>query len=200
MCNLYRMSRSPAEVAQLFNVELVQGGNAGEYVYPGQPGWVLGQNHLATMHWGFPLTLKGKSGEPLKPKAVNNTRSDKLTSPFWRDSFEHRRCLIPMTAFAEAEGKPGHKTRTWLSMPDGSVFACAGIWRKSDEWGYVYSMIVTEASEQVRKVHDRMPVVLRPDQRTDWLTGSPEAAAALCRPFERKVAIDRTDQLWTQQH
>jgi hypothetical protein len=33
----------------------VQGGNAGEYVYPGQPGWVLGQNQMATMHWGFPL-------------------------------------------------------------------------------------------------------------------------------------------------
>jgi len=82
MCNLYRMSKSAAEVARLFGVELMQGSNAGEQVYPGYPGWVVGLNHMKTMHWGFPLTLKGKSGQPLKPKPVNNTRSDKLSSPF----------------------------------------------------------------------------------------------------------------------
>ena len=197
MCNLYRMSKSAAEVARLFNVELMQGGNAGEYVYPGYPGWVVGQNHMKTMHWGFPLSLKGKSGQPLKPKPVNNTRSDKLASPFWRASFEHRRCLIPMTAFAEAKGDKGHKTRTWLSMPDHQLFACAGIWRDSDEWGPVYSVIVTEPSEQVRQVHDRMPVVMRPDQHREWLTGPPEAAAMLCRPYAGELIIDRTAQPWT---
>lgn len=197
MCNLYRMSKSVAEVARLFNVELMQGGNAGEYVYPGDPGWVVGQNHMKTMHWGFPLSLKGKSGQPLKPKPVNNTRSDKLTSPFWRASFEHHRCLIPMTAFAEAEGAKGQKTRTWVGLPDHDLFVCAGIWRDSDEWGPVYSVIVTEASEQVRHVHDRMPVVLRPDQFDEWLTGTPENASALCSPYDGIMLIDRTDQAWT---
>lgn len=197
MCNLYRMSKPAAEVARLFDVELMHGGNAGEYVYPGYPGWVVGQNHMKTMHWGFPLALRGKSGQPLKPKAVNNTRSDKLTSSFWRASFEHRRCLIPMTAFAEAEGAKGHKTRTWLSLPHLPVFACAGIWRDSDEWGPVYSVIVTEPSEQVRQVHDRMPVVLGLDEHRAWLTGSPEAAAALCRPYEGEMVIERTEQSWT---
>lgn len=197
MCNLYRLSASPRETAQLFDVELMEGGNAGEYVYPGYPGWVVGQNHMKTMHWGFPLSLKGKSGQPLKPKAVNNTRSDKLASGFWRSSFEHRRCLIPMSAFAEAEGKKGHKTRTWLSVPDEPLFACAGIWRDSDEWGSVYSIVVTEPSEQVRQVHDRMPVVLTPDQHREWLTAPPEAAVELCRPYGGEMVIERTDQLWT---
>ncbi len=197
MCNLYRMSKSAAELTNLFNVELVEGGNAGEFVYPGYPGWVVGQNHVKTMHWGFPLSLKGKSGQPLKPKPVNNTRSDKLDSPFWRSSFEHRRCLIPMTAFAEAEGVKGHKTRTWLAMPDQELFACAGIWRDSDEWGAVYSVIVTEPSEQVRKVHDRMPVVLRQDQHENWLTGSPEVAKLICEPYGGEMVIDRTEQPWT---
>ena len=197
MCNLYRMGKSAAELANLFHVELVEGGNAGGFVYPGYPGWVVGQNHVKTMHWGFTLNLKGKSGQPLKPKPVNNTRSDKLASPFWRSSFEHRRCLIPMTAFAEAEGAKGHKTRTWLSLPDQPIFACAGIWRDSDAWGAVYSVIVTEPSEQVRKVHDRMPVVLRQDQHENWLTGSPEVAKSLCEPYGGEMVIDRTEQPWT---
>jgi putative SOS response-associated peptidase YedK len=197
MCNLYRLSNSAAEVARLFNVELLEGGNAGEHVYPGGPGWVVGRNRMTTMTWGFPLAHRGSSGQPLKPRPVNNARSDKLTSPFWRSSFEHRRCLIPMAAFAEAEGRPGRKTRTWLSVPDEPVFACAGIWRLSEEWGPVYSLIVTEPSEQVRQVHDRMPVILTPDQHRDWLTGAQEAARALCTRYAGELVIHRTDEPWT---
>jgi putative SOS response-associated peptidase YedK len=199
MCNLYRMTKSAAEVARLFDVELVAG-NAGIYVYSGQPGWVLGQNHLASMHWGYPLSIRGRSGKTLKPRSVNNTRSDKLTTQFWRDSFEHRRCLIPMNAFAEPEGEPGHKTRTWLSVPDEPLFTCAGIWRKSDEWGYVYSLVVTEASEQVREVHERMPVILPADVRGRWLTGPPDEAQSLCHPYDGEMTIDRTDALWSPHH
>jgi putative SOS response-associated peptidase YedK len=200
MCNLYRMTKSAAEVARLFDVELMRGGNAGEEVYPGYPGWVIGQNHMKTMHWGFPLALKGEHGQPLKPKSVNNTRSDKLTSTFWRDSFVHRRCLVPMTAFAEAEGERGRKTRTWLSVPHEPLFTCAGIWRNSDEWGTVYSVIITEASDQVRALHDRMPVIIPADVRDQWLTGSPQEAAALCRPYGGRMTIERTDVLWTPRH
>src|SRR5690606_27736565 len=129
MCNLYRMTRSVDEVAQLFGVELPAPSNAGEEVYPGYPGLVIAEGSLRTMAWGFPLALKGAKGQTLKPKPVNNTRSDKLDSFMWRYSFQERRCLIPVTAFAEAEGPKGSKTRTWLSVPAEPVFACAGIWR-----------------------------------------------------------------------
>jgi len=49
------------------------------------------------------------------------------------------RCLIPVTHFAEAEGPKGAKTRIWFSLKDQSIFAWAGLWRISDEWGPVYS-------------------------------------------------------------
>ena len=72
MCNLYRMTKAPDEVARLFNVQLGQIGNAGGEVYPGYPGLVVAGGELRSMVWGFPLVLKGKSGQPLKPKPVNN--------------------------------------------------------------------------------------------------------------------------------
>ena len=95
------------------------------------------------MTWGFPLVLKGKSGQPLKPKPVNNTRADKLDSFMWRFSFQERRCLIPVTQFAEAEGEKGSKTRTGFAVPDEPLLAVAGIWRETDEWGPAYSMVMT---------------------------------------------------------
>lgn len=61
------------------------------------------------MIWGLPLQQTSKkTGKTLKPKPVNNARTDKLKSYFWRHSFEERRCLIPLSAWCEAEGGPGH--------------------------------------------------------------------------------------------
>ena len=199
MCNLYKMTRSVDEVAQLFNVAADKGANVGSHVYPGYPGWVVAEGQICSMAWGFPLTLKGKSGKPLKPKPVNNARADKLDSRFWNASFRDRRCLIPVSAFAEAEGPKGGKTRTWLSLPDQDVFACAGIWRDSDEWGRVYSMVMTEACEAMAEVHDRMPVILGGEQCKEWLTDPQEAALALCQPYLGKMDIERTDQPWLAQ-
>ena len=71
--------------------------------------------------------------QALTPKPVNNARADKLDDFMWRYSFAERHCLIPVTAFAEAEGEKGAKTRTWFSMPDNKLFAIAGLWRDSPE-------------------------------------------------------------------
>lgn len=196
MCNLYRMTRGADEVARLFAAVSIAS-NAGEEVYPGYPGVVFDGAALRTMTWGFPLALKSKkTGAPLKPRPVNNTRSDKLDSFMWRYSFAERRCLIPLTAFAEAEGEPGRKTRTWFTMPDQPIFTAAGIWRDSDEWGPVYSMVMTDESAAMAGIHDRSPVLLDPDQRDTWLSGPLEDARALCRPYEGTLAIDRTADTW----
>ena len=106
MCNLYRMTKNADEVAKWFDAIAAAGGaNFGEEVYPGYPGLVVAEGQVRQMNWGFPLVMKGKNGQKLKPKPVNNARTDKLDSFFWRYSFGERRCLIPLSAWAEAQGK-----------------------------------------------------------------------------------------------
>jgi putative SOS response-associated peptidase YedK len=196
MCNLYRMSASSTEVARLFKTPIGANSNAPTEIYPGYPGLVVAGGELRSMTWGFPLVLKGKNGQPLKPKPVNNTRADKLDSFMWRYSFQERRCLIPVTEFAEAEGEKGAKTRTWFALPDEPVFAVAGIWRDTPEWGPAYSMVMTEACIHVADVHDRMPVILRPQDWGDWLDGPPDDAALLCRPYPDLMVKHRTEEPW----
>ena len=163
MCNLYKMTKTVEEVARLFGAFADPPGNAGDTVYPGYPGIVVapdgGTLRVRQMVWGFPLVLKGKNGQPLKPKPVNNCRTDKLratvgldgratqASFMWRYSFQERRCLIPVTAFCEAEGEKGAKTRTWFSLPDEELFGVAGIWRDTAEWGPAYSMVMCESTK-----------------------------------------------------
>ena len=95
MCNLYRMTKNHAEVANWFKaMDEIGGANLPGEVYPGSPGVVIADGKAKSMVWGFPLVLKSKkTGQPLKPKPVNNARTDKLGSYMWRFSFEERRCL-----------------------------------------------------------------------------------------------------------
>ena len=109
MCNLYRMTKGTQEIARLFAVEPDTHANYGEEVYPGYPGLVVAHGRARAMTWGFPLALTGKHGQKLKPKPVTNAREDKLLTGFWRDSFVHRRCLVPVSEWAEAEGEKVHK-------------------------------------------------------------------------------------------
>lgn len=196
MCNLYRMTRTVDEIAKLFDADVTGGSNAGGEVYPGYPGMVVAEGKVQTMHWGFPLAMRGKGGQMLKPRPINNARTDKLSGNFWKPSFVSRRCLIPLEAFAEAEGPKGAKTRTWVTVPGENVFTAAGIWRWSEEWGEVYSMVMTEACVNMDGLHDRMPVIVSSRDRTTWTAGAPEAAFDLCRPWEGPLSLERTDQPW----
>lgn len=191
------MDKSAAEVARLFNAVEPHGGNAPSEIYPGYPGYVVAQGELRTMVWGFPFKPRDAKPES-KPRPVNNARADKLDSFMWRYSFAERRCLIPVTAFAESEGPKGGKTRTWFSLPDQPVFAVAGIWRDTAEWGPAYSMIMTEACLHVADVHDRMPVILERKDWADWLDGPPDAAGLLCRPYPELMVVNRTAEAWVR--
>lgn len=83
-----------------------------------------GERVLEQMTWGFPVYLRGKGGQPLKVKPVNNVWFDKLPGYWkrWADEPAHR-CLIPTAAYAEAVGEAGAVTTTWLSVKDAPLFA-----------------------------------------------------------------------------
>lgn len=203
MCNLYTNKSTVAEMADLFKTGRDYGFNAPEEVYPGYPGIVVreqdGQRVLQSMAWGFPRhTVNKRTGKPNKPQPVNNLRDDKLWT-FWRKQFVEpsQRCLIPFTAFAEAEGEPGKMTRTWISVADQPIAVWAGLWKPTDEWGDAYSGVMVDATAELWDIHDRMPVILHPDEHETWLRAPAEEAMALVRkyPAERLV-VDQTAEPW----
>lgn len=196
MCNLYRMRVTTSEIGQIFDAIPDLGANYGEEIYPGYSGLVVADGQAQAMTWGFPLVLTGKQGQKLKPKPVNNARTDKLQTAFWRDSFARRRCLIPVSEWAEAEGQKGQMTRTWYSLPGGESFAVAGVWRATFEWGNAYSMVMTDGHLQMADVHDRMPVIVMRDNWAQWANGSPDDAFTLCQPWPGDLLVERSATLW----
>ncbi len=196
MCNLYRMTTNAQAVSQMFRAPVLPGLNVGAEVYPGYPGLVVAEGQVRQMTWGFPLVLTGKQGQKLKAKPVNNAREDKLQTAFWRDSFAKRRCLVPVTAWAEAEGQKGRMTRTWYAMPDCDLFAVAGVWRPTAEWGDAYAMVMVDGCEHLADVHDRMPVLLPEGLWSAWTDGSQEEASGLCKTWAGELLVEQTQDRW----
>jgi putative SOS response-associated peptidase YedK len=203
MCNLYTVKDSIAEIAAHFGVTMAPNINVPEEILPGYPAPVMhekgGERALRSMVWGFPFRPEGMKPES-KPKAVNNIAD--LRKGMWvglarKPEF---RVIIPMTEFAEPEGEKGRKTRTWFSVKGQKTFGWGGLWRDSSEWGPVYSGAMADSNEAVRPVHDRMPVLLLPDEYDTWLRGSFDDLLALQnRSFPDDIlVIRRTQEPWVK--
>ncbi|HEV7340178.1 MAG TPA: SOS response-associated peptidase family protein [Sphingopyxis sp.] len=203
MCNLYTNKSTVQEMAALFRTSATYGFNAPTDVYPQYPGIVVredqGQRILQQMTWGFPRhSVNKRTGKPNKPTATNNARDDKLWT-IWRQWFTNpaRRCLIPFTSFAEAEGKPGQMTRTWISVEDQPIAAWAALWRPTVEWGDAYTGVMVDATEELFHIHDRMPVILHPEAHEAWLRADAQEAMALVTQYPaNQLAVERTSEPW----
>ncbi|MFV2053171.1 SOS response-associated peptidase [Aliiroseovarius sp. YM-037] len=206
MCNLTSNTTAQEAMRQLFDVKPSQD-RLGNYrpqtaIFPRYSAPVVrltakNERELKYMHWGFLMPQKSKkTGKPIMPKAVNNARDDKVQSaPYWRSSFEERRCLVPATSFCESKGrKPA--TYYWFGLAsdhpdDRPPFAFAGLWRKfegnyRDELVEIetHTIVTTTANDIVRPIHpDRSPVILCPSEYEVWLMGSTDDAAKLLRPY-----------------
>ena len=209
MCNRYQQA-AIQEANDALNAIIETPFNVGsDIIHPQSPGLVVkranGRRVLANMTWGFPLILAeareraAAKGTTVKPKPVNNARTDKLSTSFWsRWTDPAHRCLIPVSAYAEAVGQKGRMTEAWMNVPGESLFAVAGIWRPSAEWGDCYSMIMTEAAGVAASVHRRMPVILAAYDHASWLEQELHDALDLCRPWPGQLVVNRSETLWAR--
>lgn len=194
MSDRYQLRLPTAEVARLFDAKVDHAGPAATDLRPGATGLVIremdGQRILSAMHWGFPL-YPGKAAlarfPKAKPKPVNKAKG--LRRHFWEETAADPRCrcLIPVERFAEGAQARRNADPTWFGAPDASLLCWAGLWRADSEWGDVYACVMTEANADVAAVHDRMPIILAPDQWHRWLHGTLDDLIAMQRPYEGQL-------------
>ncbi|KIL48256.1 SOS response-associated peptidase [Jeotgalibacillus soli] len=119
-----------------------------------------------------------------------NARAETVhQKPSFRNAFQSKRCIIPATAFYEWHKKtPKIKQPYRIHPAEHSVFAFAGLWeswRNGDNLIRSCTIITTTPNDKMSAVHDRMPVILQPDDYTAWLSArsSKEALQALLTPL-----------------
>ncbi len=161
---------------------------------PGQQHWVIrqhpetGARHLDRLWWGLIPYWTKEPSPKLKP--INATAERVASAPMFRAAYAKRRCLLPVDNFFEwmaAKGK-GPKQPYAIAMKSGEPFALAAIWEswRHPETGEIFRsfcVITTKANDLLAVIHDRMPVILDPEQLR------PLAVAAGARPARPAGAL-----------
>ena len=120
-----------------------------------------------------------------------NARSETVTErSAFREAFEQRRCLIPADGFYEWRAAGGVKIPMRITRRGEELFAFAGLWERWTRPGqdplYTFTILTTSPAPSIASIHDRMPVMLRPDQYDLWLDEKTDAATlqTLLQPFD----------------
>ena len=142
------------------------------------------ERRLGTYRWGLvPSWAKSPS---VGARAFNARAETLLDKPMFRTALQKRRCIVPADAFYEWErlghapdpspARRGVKRQPWcFRAADGQLLGFAGLyelWRedRDAEWLPTCTIITTDANGLMAPVHERMPVVLRPEDYEAWLS------------------------------
>jgi putative SOS response-associated peptidase YedK len=133
------------------------------------------QREMVLMRWGL---VPYWSKEPTHSFSTINARAeDILSKPVFREPMRRRRCLVPIDNYFEWQvlDPKTKKKQPWaIGLQSGEPFALAGIW---DHWENnpptivleTYAVVTCEPSPSLRSLHDRMPVIVHPDDYSRWL-------------------------------
>jgi putative SOS response-associated peptidase YedK len=199
MCGRYRLKTAPDVIEARF--QLPSGAIARQLplfrprynIAPSQA--VLGVvadaagRHAVALDWGF-IPHWVKDASPTQ-RFINARAETVATKPAFRDALRARRCLIPADGFYEWRRDPtGRKTPYHICLKGERPFAFAGLWstwrRPDGEPVRTCAIITTAANELMDEIHDRMPVIMRPEaeaQWLDWRVDDPARLALLLAPY-----------------
>lgn len=191
MCGRYASTLAPEAIARLFRVSGALPNIAPSWnVSPTQEAMVVrrhpesGERHLSLLQWGLVPSWTKDLKQARRP--INARAETVASSGMFRGAFAARRAIVPADAFYEWQAVDGGKQPFAIARVDGQPIAFAGLWegyRAPD--GQVirtFTIVTTTASDDVRMLHERMPVILEPDTWAAWLGETEEDPTPLMRP------------------
>ena len=145
---------------------------------------------IELMRWGLVPHWAGPEGKAA-PLMINARIESVAAKQVFRDALAHKRCLVPTDGFfewiraAEPARRAGKKPppQPFYFHPRAQhLCAFAGLWARAFTEGgdelHSFTILTAPASDLVRPVHDRMPIVLPPSAYAAWLDPALDGAAA----------------------
>ena len=125
---------------------------------------------IAELRWGL---IPHWAKDPKIGVQCINARAETVSEkPAFRDPFRQRRCLVLADSFFEWQTHGRRKIPWRFARSDEEGFCMAGLW---DQWNSpdgpleTFTILTTSPNQLIGSVHDRMPVLLSPDQSEHWL-------------------------------
>ncbi|OLP17339.1 hypothetical protein BST81_16175 [Leptolyngbya sp. 'hensonii'] len=194
MCGRFTLSPSPEVLAEVFQLAAVPDLSPRYNIAPTQSIAAILQTesgrYCKLLRWGL---IPAWAKDPQMGARLINARSETVAEkPSFRSAFRQRRCLIPADGFYEWQRTKTGKQPFYFRMQDGSPFAFAGLWERwqgngTTEAINTCTILTTEANSLLKPIHDRMPVILQPQDYATWLaptTTQGNVLQSLLRPYE----------------
>lgn len=150
-------------------------------------------NKMGYLKWG--LIPPWAKDQTIGYKMINARGETLMDKPSFKNAYRKKRCLIIADSFYEWK-QQGEKKKTpmRIKLKSDNLFAMAGLWEqwKSPTGESVFScaVITTASNELVSDIHDRMPVILKPEDEKIWLDSSitdPHSLNPLLKPHNQEL-------------
>jgi len=145
-----------------------------------------GRYRLDVAHWGL---VPHWAKEMPKVRPINARAESLGQKPYFRHMVNRSHCLIPASGFYEwSIGGGGAKQPYYIRRKDERPMAFAGLWDRwvPQEQGapavQSCTIVTTDANSEMQAVHDRMPVILEPEEWGAWLQAGRQGSMELLRP------------------
>ncbi len=129
-----------------------------------------GTRQLSMFRWGL---VPSWADDPKIGYRMINARAESVAvKPSFRSAFKKGRCLIVADGFYEWKKTGKNKQPYFIRLQNDEPFAFAGLsehWHRGDQVIGSATIITTEPNELMQGIHDRMPVILSPDDYELWL-------------------------------
>ncbi|NMG17690.1 SOS response-associated peptidase [Aromatoleum bremense] len=145
-----------------------------------------GERVAHLLRWG--LIPSWSKDEAIATRLINARGESAAEKPSFRAAFRKRRCIVPANGFYEWQTVAGDKQPFYIHPVESDLFGLAGLWerwsRDDGEPLDTFVIVTTAANAAMRPLHDRMPVILAPEDYGLWLDGTtaPDQVQALVRP------------------
>jgi len=179
MCGRYDLSENPAAIRAKFSVPSVPEFKSNIDVRPTELNPIVRLNkardarECALARWG--LVPSWAKDLTFGTRTINARAETLATAAAFRGAYEARRCLVPANAFYEWSGAKGKRIKWRVVLKDEPLFALAGLWEwwkdraRDDPPVHSYTIVTTDANSALMHIHDRMPVIIRPQDYARWL-------------------------------
>jgi putative SOS response-associated peptidase YedK len=187
MCGRFTLAVNPADYADEFGgADFPEQFQPRYNIAPSQPVLAVpndGQNAATFFLWGL---VPSWAKDPTIGNRLINARGETLSEkPAFRGAYKYKRCVIPADGFYEWKTQPGTKTKIphYIRLKGHKPFALAGL---LDEWHATdgtpvrtCTIVTTEPNSLMATIHNRMPLILKPEAISAWLDSSPRAPESL---------------------
>jgi len=165
-------------------------------ITPGVNTWIVrakdGKPAMYSYLWGLVPYWSKDPKKGVRP--INAKAETTYERPMFRKLIRERRCLIPANCYYEWQRTKIGKTPYCIRMVDESPFLIGGIWdvwhAREPEALFTFTVLTTLPNDVSVTVHDRMPLIVQPQDYARWLDRENDNVADILAPYpsDRMVA------------